>query len=167
MSDDSATPDADQLTFLTLDEYGFALFVRWLYGGTLHGPKDFAGFTHYLALYCLAIRFGVEDLQDEAPAFRIEYVYTFTPGPNAMRNFLITTAAYRSLCDTPPAPGQFVSDSMKTLVARGGDVAADFAEALVRLSKNGLVDVRKGSDEDFHVRPDGKGVQGLEPYQDP
>lgn len=102
-----------------------------------------------------------------APAYRLEYIYTFTSEPNHMRNFLTTTAAYRCLCEGPVAPGVYLSDSMKGVVAKGGDVATDFAEALIKLSKNGLVDVRKGSDDTFHNHPDGKlcDVSALEPYQ--
>lgn len=84
-----------------------------------------------------------------------------------MRNFLTTTAAYRCLCEAPSGPGDYMSDSLKSLLAKQSDFGVDFAEALIKLSKNGLVDVRKGSDCVFHVHSDGKVCEtiGLEPYQ--
>lgn len=91
-----------------------------------------------------------------APSYRVEYIYTCTGVPNHMRNFLITTAAYRCLCETPIAPGVHVSDSMKTLLAKGGDMPVDFAEALIKLNKNGIVDVRRGSNCTFHEHSDGR-----------
>ena len=101
-----------------------------------------------------------------APAYRIEYIYTYTKVPNHMRNFLITTAAYRCLCDAPIAPGIHVSDSLKTVLAKGGDVSTDFAEALIKLSKNGIVDVRRSGDCTFHEHSDGKVCEKAvrEPY---
>jgi len=60
-----STPDNEALTFEELDEFGFALFVRWLYGGALHGPRDFHTFQHYLSLYIVAWKFGNEVLQNE------------------------------------------------------------------------------------------------------
>ncbi|KAF2221887.1 hypothetical protein BDZ85DRAFT_283025 [Elsinoe ampelina] len=160
-----AAPGVSRLTFENLDEYAFAFF------------------QHYLGLYVLALKFNVESLQNEAidlcrqyyhlnsmtaPAYRIEYIYAYTSEPNHMRNFLVATAAYRSLCEAPSAPGVYLSDSMKTLMAKEGDLGIDFAESLIKLSKNGLVDVRKGDACIFHVHSDGKVCQtiGLEPYQD-
>lgn len=58
----NAVPTEADLTFEDLDEYGFALFVRWLYGGALHGPQDFHTMQHYMSLYILAHRFDVEPL---------------------------------------------------------------------------------------------------------
>lgn len=58
----NAVPSPEELTFADLDEYGFALFVRWLYGGQLYGPRDFHSMQHYLSLYVLAHRFDVEPL---------------------------------------------------------------------------------------------------------
>ncbi|PSK60685.1 hypothetical protein B9Z65_835 [Elsinoe australis] len=158
------SPGPNRLTFEDLDEYGFALF------------------QHYLSLYVLALKFGIESLQNDAmdlcrayyrrqsmtaPAYRIEYIYTYTSEPNHMRNFLTTTAAYRCLCEPPSGPGDYMSDSLKSLLAKQSDFGVDFAEALIKLSKNGLVDVRKGSDCVFHVHSDGKVCEtiGLEPYQ--
>jgi len=175
-------PTAEQTTYPDLDEYGFALFVRWLYGGELHGPKDFHSFQHYMSLYVLSKRFQIEALSNNvmdlcrayyrlgnmtAPAYRIEYIYTFTKTPNHMRNFLITTAAYRALCEAPVGPGEHLSDSMKELIGKGGDVSLDFAEALIKLNKNGIVDVRRGSNCTFHEHSDGKYCQalGMEPYE--
>ena len=90
-----------------------------------------------------------------APVYRIEYIYTFTDTPNYMRKFLITTAAYRYLCDPPIAPGTHLPDTMRTILVKRGDVAVDFAEALINLNKNGLEDVRKGPNCAFHEHADG------------
>lgn len=101
-----------------------------------------------------------------APAYRIEYIYAYTDVPSHMRNFLITTAAYRCLCDTPHAPGVHLSDSMKGILAQGGDMAIDFSHALIKLSRNGIVDVRRGPDCTFHEHSDGKLCDKvlMEPY---
>lgn len=55
-------PTQEQLTFQTLDEFAAAIFIRWLYGGELHGPADFHSMHHYLALYVLAFDWDVEVL---------------------------------------------------------------------------------------------------------
>lgn len=55
-------PTKDQLTFETIDEFAAAIFVRWLYGGELHGPSDFHSMHHYLSLYVLGFKWDVEDL---------------------------------------------------------------------------------------------------------
>jgi hypothetical protein len=60
----SATPSAtpEQLTFDDVDEFAFALFVRWLYGGRLQGPTNFHSVQHYLCLYVMGQRWEVEAL---------------------------------------------------------------------------------------------------------
>ncbi|KAL1638569.1 hypothetical protein SLS58_008782 [Diplodia intermedia] len=159
----ATVPIASPLSFPDLDEFAFALFVRWLYGADLHGPKDFHGMQHYMCLYILATRFRIERLKNDvmdqarayyrrnnmtAPAYRLEYVYESTTEPNHLRRFLISTAAYRYLCEQRGEPK--LSDSMRDVLAKGGDLAADFAEALARLHQNELVDVRRGPDCAFH-----------------
>lgn len=103
-----------------------------------------------------------------APTYRLEYIYTSTSGANHMRNFLTTTAAYRCLCEKPVAPGVYISDSVQALLAKGGDFSNDFAASLVKLSRNGIVDVRKGFDCVFHDHADGKVCPRylMEPYMD-
>ena len=165
--------------FPDLDEFAFALFVRWLYGGTLHGPTDFHSMNHYVCLYCLANRFQVEELKNRvmdlvrhyyhqedmtAPAFRLFYVYSVTEGPNMMKQFLVTTAAYRALAENEKPGGP--SASLKAVLKRGGDVASDFAQALIRLVKNDKEDVRKGNECAWHehnVTPKCKAFEGFEP----
>ncbi|TKA73964.1 hypothetical protein B0A49_02900 [Cryomyces minteri] len=173
--------------FEDLDEFAFALFLRWLYGGKLMGPSDFHGMQHYLCLYVLAQRFEVEALQNlvmdlvrsyyrasnmTAPAYRLEYIYTSTRSACPMRTFLATTAAYRVLCEpaSTKTAAAGMSDSVKGVLAKGGELAVDFAAALARLHGNGLVDVRRGADCEWHVhvREGGKcKVRALEPYQNP
>lgn len=154
-------PTSPILAFPDLDEFAFALFVRWLYGAELRGPTDFHSMQHYLCLYVLATRFRTERLKNDvmdqvrayyrkanmtAPAYRLDYVYENTSGPNHMRRFLVNTAAYRYLCEREPK----LSDSMASVMTKGGDVAVDFAEALAALHQNELVDVRRGPDCAFH-----------------
>lgn len=101
-----------------------------------------------------------------APAYRLEFIYTYTDVPNHMRNFLVTTAAYRCLCEAPAEPGMYMSHSIKTLLEKGGDFAVDFAQALVKLGRNGIEDVRKGDPCTFHEHADGKRCPRnvIEPY---
>lgn len=101
-----------------------------------------------------------------APAYRLEYVYTYTHGPNHMRHFLVSTAAFRCLEETPHpdlavanpmlhktfyAPGSHVSDSIKAVLMKNSEMAIDFIEELVRLRRNGELDARHGADYEWHV----------------
>ncbi|KAK8255536.1 hypothetical protein HDK77DRAFT_37178 [Phyllosticta capitalensis] len=182
----SSTP-SPKASFPDLDEFAFALFVRWLYGAALHGPSDYASMQHYLCLYVLARRFRIERLQNDvldlvrayyragnmtAPAHRLEYLYDATATDaaasststaesaqsgvgannhsNMMRRFLVQTAAYRYLCEREPR----LSDAMRGVISRGGDLAVDFAEAMAALHQNQVGDVRKGPDCAFHEHKD-------------
>jgi BTB/POZ domain len=148
------------IAYPDLDEFAFALFVRWLYGALLTGPTDFHSMHHYIGLYILAHRFRIERLQNSvidlvrfyyrsanmtAPPYRLDYIYEQTSAPNNMRTFLVSTAAYRVLCEGT------VSEAMKSVVRKGGDLAIDFAELLVKLHADGLTDARRGSDCTWHV----------------
>lgn len=151
--------------FPELDEFAFALFVRWIYGGQLLGPHDFHTMNHYLCLYILARTFCIMELENgvmdlvrhyyraeemTSPAFRLQYIYTSTSEANFMREFLVTTAAFRALSYEEGKPVG-LSESIKGLLRQGGDVAADYAEALCRLNNNGMDDVRTGDDGRWHV----------------
>lgn len=81
-----------------------------------------------------------------APAFRLEYIYTYTHEPNLMRSFLIQTAAYRALCEQTSVPGAYISDSIRGVLAKNNEMAMDFGEATVQLHKSGLQDPRTGVD---------------------
>ncbi|KAK7550898.1 hypothetical protein IWX49DRAFT_498606, partial [Phyllosticta citricarpa] len=165
LSSTSAAATSPKASFPDLDEFAFALFVRWLYGASLRGPSDYASMQHYPCLYVLARRFRIERLQNDvldlvrayyragnmtAPAHRLEYLYDATTIPNVnsnpMRRFLVATAAYRYLCEREPR----LSDAMRGVISRGGDLAVDFAEAMAALHQNQIGDVRKGSDCAFH-----------------
>lgn len=65
-----------------------------------------------------------------------------------MRDFLVKTAAYRVLCE-----GQ-IGDAVKPMIEKGGHLAIDFAEALVEMRGDNLVDPRKGSDCAWHDHTD-------------
>ncbi|KAH0109142.1 hypothetical protein KCU66_g13098, partial [Aureobasidium melanogenum] len=175
------SPTDEQLTFDDLDEFAFALFVRWLYGGKLQGPHDFHSVQHYLGLYVIGQNWDVEQLCNNtidlvrlyyhennmtAPTFRLEYIYTFTKTPNHMRKFLTETAAFRALCGEPAAKGVFLSDSMKTLISKGGDFSVDYAHSLIKLAKDDFPDPRKGSKCDWHEHANGKlcAKEDVEPY---
>ncbi|KAK8219009.1 hypothetical protein IWZ01DRAFT_406624, partial [Phyllosticta capitalensis] len=161
----SSTP-SPKASFPDLDEFAFALFVRWLYGAALHGPSDYASMQHYLCLYVLARRFRIERLQNDvldlvrayyragnmtAPAHRLEYLGVGANNhSNMMRRFLVQTAAYRYLCEREPR----LSDAMRGVISRGGDLAVDFAEAMAALHQNQVGDVRKGPDCAFHEHKD-------------
>jgi hypothetical protein len=163
-SDDKASTtalrlDDGELSFPTLDEFAFALFVRWLYGASLPGPTDLHTMQHYLGLYCLASTFRIERLSNEcmdlvrhyyrtanitAPPYRLDFVYENTRGPCAMRRFLIDTAAYRVLVE-----GR-LSEVMRQMVRAGGDVSEDLLSEVLRYHVEGLVDVRQGPDCAWH-----------------
>lgn len=101
-----------------------------------------------------------------APTFRLEYIYTFTEFPNPMRNFLTDSAAFRALCGDAPAKGVYLSDSMKTLIKKGGEFPVDLSNALIRLSNDQFPDPRKGSNCDWHEHSDGNkcAAEDMEPY---
>jgi len=87
---------------------------------------------------------------------------TVNAPPNAMQRFLVSTAAYRILCESK------TSDSMKELVARGGQLAVDLMGEVVRLHKDEVRDVRRSSDCEFHVHEKGERCRdrrSLEPYE--
>ena len=117
-----------------------------------------------------------------APAYRLEYIYNFTHGPNYMRRFLTSTAAFRALEEAPRqeitaanpmlhktfyAPGSYISQSIQHALGRNSDLAVDFAEALVRLQRSGEHDVRHGQACEFHVHETSAKCKNerLEPWQ--
>ena len=138
--------------------------------------------NHYLGLYVLAQEFQIEELENTvidlvrhyyhsekmtSPAFRLEYIYSNTKGPCKMREFLVTTAAYRALSDEEEK-SLGISDSVKDLLKKGGDLAPDYAEALCNLNKNDMEDVRKGDDCIWHVHestPKCPPARALEPWE--
>jgi hypothetical protein len=145
-----------------MDEFACALLVRWLYGAALPGPSGFHSMQHYLALYVLALQFRIERLQNEildhvrayyrsanmtAPPYRLEYIYSATQGPNKMKAFLVATAAFRVSCEGA------LSEIMKDVVAKGGDLAVDLVGALALIVK-GEGDVRRGGDCAWHEHAD-------------
>jgi len=149
----------DTISFPELDEFAFALFVRWLYGAVLTGPSDFHSMQHYIALYVLAETFRIERLKNSvmdlvrhyyrtsdmtSPPYRLEYIYGHTSGTNNMRTFLIRTAAYRMMYEGN------VSDAMKHIIRKGGDLAADLVETMMKFHMDGLTDAREGSDCAWH-----------------
>ena len=94
-----------------------------------------------------------------APAYRLEYVYHYTQGDNMLRRFMVDTAAFRALEEAPRqeitatnpmlhktfyAPGSHVSESIKGVIAKNPEIAADMVEALVKLHRNGDKDARHG-----------------------
>jgi hypothetical protein len=85
-----------------------------------------------------------------APAFRLEYIYTYTHHPNAMRSFLIQTAAYRALCEQQTESDGLISDSIRDVLSKNNEMALDFAEAAIGLAKNNLADPRRGPACEWH-----------------
>jgi hypothetical protein len=80
-----------------------------------------------------------------APAFRLEYIYTYTTQSNAMRSFLIQTAAYRAMCEQQSESDYLISDTIREVLMKNNEMAVDFSEAVVGLAKNNLADPRHGS----------------------
>lgn len=163
LTDESSQDSDATLSFPELNEFAFSLFNRWLYGAQLPGPTDFHSMQHYLGLYILALRFQIEKLENEvmdlvrgysrgtqmtAPPYRLEYVYKNTKGANKMRSFLVVTAAYRAVTEG------VLSDVMKETVGKGGELATDYVEALVKLKSDGVGDVRQGNDCTWHSHVD-------------
>ena len=157
----SDIPEASDATlhFPELNEFAFALFNRWLYGAKLTGPTDFHTMQHYLGLYVLASRFQIEKLENEvmdltrayyrathmtSPPYRLEYIYENTQGPNKMREFLVATAAQRTIADGG------MGGVMRDVLGQGGELTVDFLEALVRFQAEEGHDVRRGRDCLWH-----------------
>lgn len=80
-----------------------------------------------------------------SPPYRIEYIYSHTIASDLMRDFLISSAAWRAINEPP------ISDSMKALLAKGGDLANDFIEALIKHAQDPYLDVRKLDNCEYHV----------------
>ena len=190
-------PLAGPFSFPEFDEYAVALLTRWLHDpNNLPGPHDFHSLNHYLCLYALAQRFGIERLKNQvmdlvrhyyhaermtAPPFRLEYIYSSTSSPNPMREFLVTTAAYRVLSKGLPESENVgytfkqtepVSDSLHSVLRGGGDVAPDFVDKLVFLTKHDMDDPRKGNDCQWHEHTEGefgtvkcRAWEGFEAYE--
>ena len=92
--------------------------------------------------------YAVENMT--ASPFRLEYIYQYTSGPNLMRKFLVSTAAFRSLAEKSvegtAADGsvEYLSTSMKSMITKNGDFCVDFVDSLVRLYRLALPDPRHG-----------------------
>lgn len=164
-------PLAGPFSFPEFDEFAMAMFTKWLRDEhCLRGPHDFHSLNHYLNIYALARRFGIESLQNQvmdqvkryyhqesmtAPPFRLEYIYANTSGPNKMKEFLVASAAYRVLSKGLPESDSVgytfkqtepVTDSLRGVLRGGGDVAPDFVDVLILLARDEMDDPRKGDD---------------------
>lgn len=80
-----------------------------------------------------------------ASPFRLEYVYKFTSEQDQMRDFVIGTAASRALVTGD------ISGSMHLILSKGGDLSIDFAQALIKYSRNPTDDVRGSPDCQWHI----------------
>ncbi|SMR41642.1 unnamed protein product [Zymoseptoria tritici ST99CH_1A5] len=163
---DGSLGTPEQETYEDIDEISMALFKHWLeHDHQLAGPHDFHSLQHYLSLYVLARKFEIEQLENQvmdltrayyraekmtAPAFRLEYIYAYTTQANAMRSFLIQTAAYRAMCEQQTESDYLISDSIREVLLQNNEMAVDFAEAVVGLAKNDLADPRRGSSCAWH-----------------
>lgn len=79
-----------------------------------------------------------------APPFRLVFIYQNTDDDCAMRQFMVSTAAFRVLRQGS------LSGVMKDLVGSGGQLAIDLAEALANMHRDGLPDPRRGPDTLWH-----------------
>ena len=147
----------------------------------MHGPHDFHSMNHYLCLHVLARKFQIEKLQNRtmdlirdyyhnedmtSPPFRLDYIYQNTDEPNVMREFLMSSAAYRAWYDAEN--GGVLSDSMRAVFSKEGGIGPDFAQALLDLIKNDRADPRKGDPCRWHVHDvthKCKTWGGFEPWQ--
>ena len=115
-----------------------------------------------------------------APAYRLEYIYTYTHSPNPMRKFLVSTAAYRALEEAPRitsthpmaqeafhAPGSHISESIKHVLIKNPEMATDFVEELIKLHRDGEHDARHGVDCLWHEHQQTAkcALQRVEPWQ--
>lgn len=142
----------------------------------LCGPTDQHTSEHYMELYILSLRLSDEKLQNtimdlvrhfyacdklSVSPSRLEYIYhasTTTPHPeNMMKRFLITTAAFRSLAEGTSegkdAWGRdvYVSGQMKALLEKNQEIMADLLNAVVRLHRDDMPDVRMGGNCVWHM----------------
>lgn len=63
-------PSADNLPYPDIDDFAFKIWQRWLTTGKLGslsgtGAEDFHALTHFLSVYCLAVRWEMEALQNQ------------------------------------------------------------------------------------------------------
>ncbi|KAK4556678.1 hypothetical protein LTR86_006249 [Recurvomyces mirabilis] len=190
----SETPEPlpEQTTFEDADEASMALFGHYVTGKKLGGPTDFHSCGHYLGLYVLGQKFGCEGLENDvmdhtrtyyhtstmtASPFRCQYIYTYTPGPNLMRKFLISTAAWRALYDHTSKPEHNdettntdtpgLSTAMMEVLAKDPIMSADFMHALIEFGRQVAGDPREGGRCVWHVHEGtSKCVEeGLEPWE--
>jgi hypothetical protein len=109
---------------------------------------------HYISLYVLASKFQMPRLGDQvvdlireyyrnnnmtAPPFRLVFIYQHTVGDNALRRFLVASAAYRVL-----KKGD-VSNIMQDIISTGGQLAVDLVKRMVKMHSTGIIDPREGS----------------------
>ena len=83
-----------------------------------------------------------------------------------MREFLISTAAYRAFADAES--GKSLSESMRQVLRKESDIAPDFAQAILTLIKNDRADARKGDPCRWHeheMTPKCKAWGGFEPWE--
>ncbi|KIW07736.1 uncharacterized protein PV09_01666 [Verruconis gallopava] len=154
-------PEASDATlaFPELNEFAFALFNMWLYGGQLSGPSNCHTVQHYLGLYVLATRFQIEKLENEVmdlirayhrgsnsscPPYRLEYIYENTSGPNKMREFLVSATAYHIVAEGS------MTNVMRNVLGHGGELTMDFVDSLIKVKTGESVGVWKEKDCAWH-----------------
>ncbi|QIX00256.1 hypothetical protein AMS68_005773 [Peltaster fructicola] len=153
-------PDMDHMVFEDADPFAMGLWLRWLMTGNLEALDSFHSLTHWYGLYAISVRFDMEELRNHAmdtirhyyrghiqtaSPFRIEYVYQFAPEQDQLRDFVIASAASRAIIT-----GQ-VSESMRGIITKGGDIGFDFAQALINYSRDPTTDVRASPDCQWHI----------------
>ncbi|KAB8342947.1 hypothetical protein FH972_022543 [Carpinus fangiana] len=151
--------------FPDIDKFTFPLLQEWLHGKDLPGPNNWRSMTNYLSLYVLAMQFQIEPLKNKtmdlirayyrredmsAPGWRLDYIYANTDGPNLMRAFLVYTAVARAIRQTSSGQATGISNSIQKCLKAGGDLAADYAAALVTLAVQPGMDVRIGNSCNWH-----------------
>jgi hypothetical protein len=114
---------------------------------------------HYISLYVLASKFRMPKLGNQvidlvrvyyrnkdmtAPPFRLNFIYQHTTGDNAMRRFLVASAAYRVL-----KRGN-VSNVMRDIISAGGQLPVDLVKEMVKMYSAAVEDPRQGPNCAWH-----------------
>ncbi|OQO04370.1 hypothetical protein B0A48_10981 [Cryoendolithus antarcticus] len=127
-----ATHDkSEPVHFADIEEFTFKVWLKYLYTGELGnlsgaGAEDFHALTHYMGVYCLSKRWMMEELGNE--------IMDLIRGYYAQH--ALTAAPYRL--------------DMRAVLAKGGDLAVDFAEALMLHASDLKLDERVGESCKWH-----------------
>ncbi len=148
------------------DVASFELLVLWIYGSKLKAPGNSEELSRYLAVYVMGEKFFMEGLRNaitdsvkacylnasaKASPEQLEYLYNNTSATCQLRLLAARTAAMDLYGRTKHLP-----DSLRELIKKCPDFAADFAEALLRFSAGEPRYLSREKDCEYHEHQDGK-----------